>query len=178
MRRQRGAVEFEWKGNIPGFVVVGLGIVLLVIGGRDLSRAIASENWPSVEGEVAYTSMHRDVEHGRSRRVSKARITYMYEVDGESYDNNRAAFGSKSARESSPLYALRRGDTTTVYYAPNKPGLSVLAPGRTTRVYIMPGIGLVMVVLGLGAYLYEFATGQKLEIRAGSARGHGWRRTR
>lgn len=149
------------KGRLTGllfssvFALAGVG--LSIFGVFNVRRALASGDWPSVQGRVTSSSVERRVStshrDGRRRReVSyEAEIRYEYEVDGEPYHGSRRSFGGSSdsrfaAEEVVARY--RAGTRPAVYYDPEDPAACVLEPGASLGAFIPSVIGAVFTPFG------------------------------
>jgi len=85
-----------------------------------------------------------------------AHVVYSFEVDGEKFESNRLWFGGDySTSDRSEMFEIVKkypaGQDVTVYYSADDPSQSVLTPGAFASSYIMYGIG--MAFLGIGVLL-------------------------
>lgn len=117
----------------------------------------ACQNWPSVTGKVVSaevrtrTRTSRKKKHrARSRRkVSCSAIKYAYDVNGQSYTNDRLSFvGSHSGKEAAQACVAKYAPDTEVqvYYDPEEPAQAVLERDSmiTKGDYLLPGGAMVI----------------------------------
>jgi hypothetical protein len=144
------------KYALPVVSVICLVLALTI--GRELIRVIRIQTWPSVEGSVDSSAMSGD---GIAPDLWTPEITYLYQVDGDTYRVNRMGTNRYHAlntgddfhsgdRFALPLgrgpvmpekwpktvadeYVARWpcGATVTVYYDPGHPARSVIERGHT-----------------------------------------------
>jgi hypothetical protein len=135
-----------------GGLIAGFGI-------RDLVRASASVDWPTVPGSVLASHVTGRVSgQGKDRRsTSEAWVRYEYAVAGTPYRNERIAYGGgaaaalTNARDVVDRYPPGAG--VTVYYLPSDPGESVLEPGLRWQTWVGPGFGTLFVLVGCMAFV-------------------------
>ncbi len=124
-----------------GFVI---GVVLLVFGSywtyNTYQRTVlvkASQDWPSVTGKVMSAEVKTRTKTGRKRKrrarsrrtVSYPAIKNSYEVNGQSYTNDRLSIvGAHSGKEAAQACVERYavGTEVQVYYDPDKPTQAIL----------------------------------------------------
>lgn len=147
----------KWLSLFPLlFLVVGL--ILLVIGARQLYQGEQSKAWPTVQGKIAVAELgkrvDRDSDNSTVSTTYSADISYDYIVDDVAYVNGDLHFGSVSSSDpSSARRLLQRypvGKVVTVYYNPAQPQQAVLEPGIAGVTWILPVIGLIFAVVGTG----------------------------
>lgn len=138
------------------------GAALLVVGFRDLSLALKSESWPSTEG--TWVKRITDDSDGPPAAAPKplppearsgVEYIYRYSVNGIERYNNVREFGQGptggTAADEEIAARFPRDNPLKVYYDPADSDQSVLAPGITLRLWIIPGIGLVLFLIGTAA---------------------------
>jgi hypothetical protein len=118
-------------GGVFALGFAGFGLVMLLVSISGRMRAAASQNWPSVEGHIDASHVHRILTSGRSSYTSYApEVKYTYSVMGNAYQGSRIGFGvTVSGLESSAKQMVARfptGATRTVYYNPQNPAQAVL----------------------------------------------------
>jgi len=133
------------------FALVGLGgIVVCVV---SISRAIDSEQWMHVNGEI----LDSRVEYrGGKTPTYEPVINYKYTVEGVTYEGSRVRFGGTSGSKSAATEISNKfhgGRIVTVSVDPNDHSKSVLQPGLFYKIFfplvifmILFGIGLSLVV--------------------------------
>ncbi len=87
----------------------------------EVRDGLAARAWPTVEGEVTMSRRHQ----GRSRLKD---FEYRYTIDGQDYENWRAAF--VRVPYVNPLHeAYPAGRRVAVHYDPDDPERAVIEPG-------------------------------------------------
>ncbi|TVR47340.1 MAG: DUF3592 domain-containing protein [Planctomycetota bacterium] len=138
------------------FILIGLGV--LVFGINSLRLAIASSDWPSVEGVVVSSEVvsSRDSDGNTTYRPN---VVYEYEVDGANFVGDRLAFGGSvgtsgggSARSVVQRYPV--GKVIDVHYRPGHPQTAVLEPGLGFAPFFLIGFGFIFFSVGLAAFLF------------------------
>ena len=120
-----------------------LGIVINAV--RQMSRAEASRNWFTTNGQVVYSSVHQESDGPYSVPVVK----YRYRVEGQEYESSRIRF-TWTGESTYPWTASKVvnkysvSKTVRVYYNPKNPSVAVLIPGLVSRDYISAFIGLLV----------------------------------
>ena len=134
------------------FVLIGA--ALLFFGSRSVSHARASSTWPVAEGVITAAEVVRRSGSGDSGPTYRPDISYDYTVDGVTRHGDRIYFGGAVstsnrgwARGIVERYPV--GRQVTVHYSPDDPALAVLEPGMTWVVWMMPGIGAVLFLVGV-----------------------------
>lgn len=131
-------------GAYAGFAVV-----------KELPLAMASEEWPATSGTVTESKAYLR----RKGHAKRHRLTYSYEIGNRYFDGKRIAFMG-SVFGDSPQTRVRRypeGRRVTVYYAPSRPGISVLEPGvRWTGFLTAVAVGSVFLAFGLAGLWATF----------------------
>ena len=117
-----------------------VGVFALFTGISIYQYSEESHDWPSTEGRVVFvnvTAHHsgggRDLTTGgiqASRTSYEPRIIYEFTVVGKQYKSQKRTFGSEvfdSRRQAEDIASgYREGQSVTVYYNPENPGLSVI----------------------------------------------------
>ncbi|MBN8232740.1 DUF3592 domain-containing protein [Corallococcus macrosporus] len=145
-------------------VLMGVGVVLAVAGGKNVLRAHASQTWPSVRGTVIYSYVEKtlrddDPEYYAHRTADQYTyrpvVKYAYSVQGTPYTSDTFAFdrtgtgGPFDAQAVSRQY--RRGQPVTVHYEPDDPAVACLQCGSTEPVNHVAMLGGgVFVLLAIG----------------------------
>lgn len=112
-------------------------------------RALESNSWPSVTGEVleSYVASGRGSEGGT---VYHAHVLYEYEVSGTTYQSVTVKLGDTSKSSVYSTYqkvvdAHPVGSSVTVFYDPDDPNLACLETGLNFIVVILFGIGVLLI---------------------------------
>ena len=147
------------SGIIVFIILNGFGFLLLNQSMKIRRKAKLAKSWPTIQGVV----LESEVEESRRRTaVGKASIgyypavTYQYNVLGQSYTGDRVTFGDADydyITASNLLSAFPVDGEVKVYYNPDNPSESVLAP--KTLVGVMSRIpGFFLITLGVAIGLY------------------------
>jgi len=147
--------------NIPllaGSLFAIFGIYLLGRALSDYKKAVASLEWPGVEGQLTDLRLwgKRNID-GEMQDTEKLIVAYEYEFKGSQHSGSSAAFYTLVYPETVEFARSHSvNGEVTVYCNPKAPGESVLMPGpRKDKPYsdcILGGLGvaagLVVAVLG------------------------------
>lgn len=145
--------------SVTGIILLVLAGFLLLRGGPGLLKLLASRSWAEVPGTIVGSGVQTyltEAGGGQGRAASqRSVVAYAYEVGGNSYTGERAAFGAPlgfggglggvaraQARQHEP------GATVTVWVDPKNPADSVLRRSAPSSV-AMVAIGVVVLALGL-----------------------------
>jgi len=171
-RQQSGPIG----GLICGllFAVIGY-FVAFTFGKPILDDAKASRDWPSVPGVITRSAVATKRSDGKT--MYSFDVVYRYQVEGRELTCNSVFFGGNtSSSNSSAAYKVTgrypEGAEVDVYYEPENPANAVLEPGTRWQSYIVFGIGLVFLIVGVlvlgGSLFYVLAAGA---IIGGAAAG-------
>jgi len=159
-----GAVGAIVASTFAG-LACGLGIIALAAGLPKLYYGYASVNWPTTRGEVTVNvgptvMMERRV--NRDMLIFPPGFLYQYEVAGTKHVNSVRRFRSvgrgsvadaRDAQEAAPE-DLPVGTRVPVSYFPTDPDISALDPGTTKESFILPGIGMAVLLLGVATFVW------------------------
>lgn len=147
------------KRGILGTLIFGLifapigYFVAFYFGKPILDDARASTKWPSVEGVVERSEVatSRDSDN---KTMYSADVVYRYSVGDKEFRGSTVSFGGGfSSSSSRHAYAVTKrypvGRQVPVYYQPEVPANAVLAPGVTWSSFLVFGIGLLFLVVGV-----------------------------
>ncbi len=139
-----------------GVVSTAVGSVALFEGFRELGRAVDSEEWPQVPGEIEETGVVTDPT-GRSVAYAPE-VRYHFRVGDRQYVSDRIAFGgtvSVSFRSWAEgiVERYRKSKSVTVRFCPTDPDLCVLEPGVHWSSWFILLVGAVFLAFGLSALL-------------------------
>ena len=171
-RQQSGPIG----GLICGllFAVIGY-FVAFTFGKPILDNAKASRDWPSVPGVITRSAVATKRSDGKTMYSSD--VVYRYQVEGRELTCNSVFFGGNtSSSNSSAAYNVTgrypEGAEVDVYYEPEDPANAVLEPGTRWQSYIVFGLGLVFLIVGVlvfgSSLFYVLAAGA---IIGGAAAG-------
>ena len=151
------------KIGAPIFTLVGG--VILAVGISAMQRASESESWPMVKGEVIRTDIVRERARNGGGSTYQAKVEYQYAIEGVTHYGSRVSFAGNvntsnrgAAMKITDQY--RKGTEVAVYYDPADPEESVLEPGLSAMIFLMPAIGGVFLVIGLGL-LFALLVGKR-----------------
>lgn len=152
-------------------VVLGLGLLFLALAAyigvqawADTRQARASQDWPTVQGEVttyeyeqvrrSETDIQRDAgpENIRRETVQVLDWAYTYTVDGTTYTSRRGDWGGRDRRS-----AYGRGAEVTVHYDPDDPSSAVLVTDSQPSSFLSG----VLALLAMGGYLIYTGVGAR-----------------
>jgi hypothetical protein len=136
------------------YLAVGLFIALsaafaLWATSRDLMRALASAEWPSVQGTIIVSEVRRKASGGRTWYPA---IEYEYQVERRNHTGSRLrfiAFSASGTYAEDTVAAFRQGARVPVYYDPKQPAESVLQPGADAMAFLFAGTPLVLLVFAI-----------------------------
>ena len=142
-----------------GLGSTAIGSFALVAGFRELARAVDSEDWPEVAGEVEETGVLTDTSGRAVTFVPDVR--YHYRVGDVQYVSNRIAFGgtvSMTFRSwgQGIVERYRNSKSVRVRVCPTNPDLSVLEPGVHWSCWFVLLIATLFVALGIRSLLTYF----------------------
>ena len=144
----------------PG-IFVAVGVLLLVVGYRDISEAGTSADWPTVQGTIvssAVDSRRSSTSQGRPRTTFHADVRYKYAVGGAELVGDRVTVGDDTSTSSSDAREIvaryPAGSKVTVSYDPANPAQSVLEPGVHGRAFKKPFIGIIFLLAGGAMAVY------------------------
>ncbi len=130
-----------------GAVFCCLGVLAITAGLQRAWRGSASQSWPTVLGVVTQTGT--DEPNDSTDAAYRARLIYKYDVKGTTHFNNLRSFAEV---ESGQHY--KTGDHVKVSYFPSDPDVAVIEPGNSNASLILPGIGIVMVLMSLAVFYW------------------------
>ncbi len=158
MRQKGGVLAGLFFGVI--FSAVGFGVAFYV-GKPILNNANASSDWPSVSGVITTSRVTTSRSDGST--MYSADVVYDYTVEGQKYTGDNVFFGGNYSTSSSSginkiVNRYPKGKTVKVFYDPNEVGNSVLEPGTTWSSYMVYGVGLLFLVIGVLVLLSSITT--------------------
>lgn len=151
-----GGTVLAWVlGGGFALLLGAAGVVLIVLYFRNKSKAEASQKWPSVMGHPVSWDIKTDFydDEDSNRVAYLPKITYSYQVGGETFEGQKFAFGSEpSFPQKSKAEAFLAQYSTRpefpVYYNPEKPGEAVLVQKmRSMTVGLIVGIILIVLMV-------------------------------
>jgi hypothetical protein len=142
-----------------GIASAAIGSVALVSGLRELARAVDSEDWPEVSGEIEETGVVMD--SGGQSVTFAPEVRYHYRVGDSHYVSDRIAFGGRVSMTfrswaEGIVARYRKSKVVKVRVCPTDPDLSVLEPGVHWSCWFVIVIATVFVGLGIRTLLIYF----------------------
>ena len=164
-RRQKRFVKTK---SILAFTIVfglifGLGAMAIIIGYQEVRGAFASPHWPSVNGTIIHSEIKKTEDTSAKSTTSptvysyQAEIKYEYYLDGLRLIGDRVRFGGVSNKAMAEYLTdkYKPDNAVQVYYDPDNLKKSVLEPGLSFGMLLLPLLGLVAVGCGiLGIIIY------------------------
>jgi len=137
------------------FVIIGL--VLLFIYFRNLSKVRASQAWPTAQRTVIQSWVRKSSSTDDDGSVSYSyypEIRYQYHVMGTEYQGNKISFGPKvggnRSRAEKMIEKYSTGAGVTVYYQPDNPANAILERSLSKISLVM---GMVFFLAGIFIYV-------------------------
>jgi hypothetical protein len=146
-----------------GAVACGLGVLALTAGLQRIWHGYASENWPTTQGVVIFTSQGggqngEDAADDSMDTSTYAQFVYQYEVAGTKHFNNVRRFaqveGGSTQEADQVASRYSKGAAVKVSYFPTDPDVAVLEPGNTNASLVLPGLGVVLILFGLAIFIW------------------------
>jgi hypothetical protein len=115
-------------------------------------KAVASQRWPSVTGQLTEVLLwgSRNL-GGQIKEVEKLNVEYNYQINGQNYTGTLPAFYTvmyPETLEFADQYPVN--SDIKIYYNPKNPSESVLIPGpRKDKPYSDLILGLLGVIIGV-----------------------------
>lgn len=119
-------------------IFIGFGVGFLGYGILQLVQASQTTEWPAVQGNVVECKLNS---HTSDHKTTwKCDVRYAYNVDGQSFEGNRIAYGYNGTNNKSMhswLHKkLNKSEYVRVYYNPSDPRESTLAVGIYRSAYL------------------------------------------
>jgi len=155
-----------------------LGGILILIGIWIVTTAMASSDWPVVEGRILdaqVKSRFSQTSSTTNRRLEYyVEVRYGYQVDGKTYRAKRYSLGtghtvkagfknSAEAREWVATSPYRVGENVAVHVDPDDPENTVIHAGILWSTWVPVMLGVLFMLLGLLSQRYIFDVHQAQE---------------
>lgn len=125
--------------------------VLIAIGWINHRRAQATLAWPASPGQVLAAVV--GVQSGENGPTYFPRITYTYNVNGQTYQNDRLVIGGGISGNRGPAEQIvaryPAGSSVPVYFNPANPQEAVLER-RSGSTRFLVGLGAFLLLMGCG----------------------------
>ena len=160
MRIEISPAALPWVALLVGFV-------LLVVGTWRLMEGSDTRGWESTRGTVEISEVDRRMVSSSGTRRTKhyAVVRYRYQVEGQSYHNDRVSVGGGERRTSAVFFSsgggtgtltearsivdrYPQGASVTVFYDPADPTRSVLEQGTGGYAWLWLLVGVVACLYG------------------------------
>ena len=117
-------------------------------------KALDSESWPSVEGEILESKLERSKSDGATKY--RANVNYIYEIAEKEFTGKKIGFSALATKSYTQKLIERYpvGENVEVYYNPENHSDSVLLPGLNFVLILGPTIGII--IISLSAILMIF----------------------
>lgn len=129
------------------------GVAVAVYGIYVMTRASASNDWPSVEGTINRSEIDKNRDSDGGGYTYHARVSYRYFVDNVEYRSKRIRFGhvSTSDPHDARHYTNQfpEGEIVRIYYDPIAPNEAILLPGIHGGTWLLPIFGTVFAASGI-----------------------------
>ena len=150
------------------------GVFILIVDGGKAYESYRSESWPTTTGEITRSAVDASADFTGNRRYH-SRIKYAYAIellgDEQSASNDEYFIGTRVGIDPMPPAPSRaiaqaqieqypKGSTVEVYYNPDNPKRSMLAPQFLRSYLIMPIVGVLC--LGIALALWKIVRDHKL----------------
>lgn len=166
-------LEMKFRPSFIGILLIIVGIVFAIMGGRILKNANASSAWPTVQGEVTKSKVEKKTERVKRDGVSRvqttfsANVQYRYAVEGLTYSGGKVSFGDHGGSQEHARQVVSRypvGKTVEVFYDPQKPEAAVLESGAAWSSYLVLGIGMGSIIAGIAACMGMGRSRSRIEL--------------
>jgi hypothetical protein len=132
--------------------LLGLGVWTTLHGLEVVRQGKDTANWPTTQGVITR------VEVIKQRKSSHVEIAYTFSVDGRRYASDKVWLG-QGLLDESYKDTYPQGKSVTVYHDPDDPSWAVLEPGKANYIWLIFGLVLVLIPVGLfGLVAYAWDT--------------------
>jgi hypothetical protein len=132
-----------------------VGASMFMFGVKHVFYAEQCMEWPTVEGRVIRSAVEL-IRGGKGGTSYDSEVFYEYQIEGRTYSSNGVRFGDLgSGTDSNARTVVDRyptGAKVVVFVSPENPAESVLEPGRSGQTFLLPGVGVLFVLIGLVAF--------------------------
>jgi hypothetical protein len=143
-----------WGIYFAAWAFLAFGLFFAAAGTRNLIHASASRGWQSTSAEILSSEVEPGISTNRrtgsSRTTYTPRISYRYQVAGNTYTSDRAAFIYNSSSRKAQTFVERfpPGAQVTAYYNPGHPAEAVLMREGYGTLWIFVVFGLLFASIG------------------------------
>lgn len=144
-------MEYFFSRIFPLIFIVAGGSILF-FGIFNIIKANNSEHWPRAEGMILSSSVEGKRSTSSSTSTYHAYIRYKFNVKNVVFNGTKISYGDYGSSDSSHATKIvskyPKNKNITVYYNDNNPEECVLEPGLKGQAFLLPGIGLILVIIG------------------------------
>jgi hypothetical protein len=153
-QRSRAVNSSPWFMLLFLMVFGGMGSWAFITGLKGVEKALASQNWPSVQGQVLSSSVGTHDSHDSdSSTTYSADVRYTYGVNGNTYQGTHLGSGDFSSSNYNQMSAWAAkypaGKQVSVYYDPANPATAVLETGFSGGLLIPLGVGAAFIAVSV-----------------------------
>lgn len=139
-------------------IFIGVAIVFLLFGAASAFKTFQSQSWPSVQGEITYSDIHRQMSTGVTKRNKdiapsySPSLRYVYYVNNVRHEGSRVTLLGWSGSASQARAALKpypKGARVQVYYNPSNHDDALLEPHNQSNNLGAMGMSAVFIVIGV-----------------------------
>lgn len=144
-------------GLVWGSVFAVIGAILFALGAWSATLGYETTHWPEVEATiVTANASYLETRDNPTRSTSESaflELAFAYEVGERRYTASGVVRGSPGAPMQSTVRKLATrlhyGDKTRLVYNPANPAEAYLIPGIAGMAYILGGMGLGLLLIGM-----------------------------
>ena len=132
------------------FVLLAVGLGIIAFEGYAGFKGFEASAWPTASAQITKSAMMNGTME--QQKLRREEIEYIYNVHGNTFQNDRIQFGHMRLLDRRSLSFVKRGmlnnysrdSTVRVHYNPSDPSDSVIEPGLPVSSYVVIGIAAVM----------------------------------
>jgi len=141
------------------FMFAGFGLVLTVMGARQVLNYFDSNDWESTSGEIIRSQL--GITTDSDGDTYRPEVAYEYVVNDIRYINDRLRFdggiySSNRDNAARKVAQYEMGMTVSVFYDPTDPQEAVLERNLTTGIQTYLGVGIILLAIGIFLIIYYF----------------------
>lgn len=139
-------------GLVAGILAL-VSAILIAIGWFNHRRAQAALAWPMAPGQVLASGIGQ--ENGENGVTYFPQVSYAYNVNGQTFQNQRIVFGGGQTGNPAPAEKMAArypaGSSVSVYFNPANPQDAVLER-RSGSTGLLVGLGVALLIGGCGLF--------------------------
>jgi len=129
------------------FILCGFGLIIAVAGIALLVAGLTTTLWPTTNGRLLSSSVHRSTS-SEAQRTFSPDLTYEYTVEETTYIGGFTKVGGLSftyePNAEDFIKNKRTKPTIPVYYLPLFPGIAVVERGVSSSTWVIAGAGIAL----------------------------------